>query len=117
MQVSLSSDNYNIISNGITFLFGKDKDLKIEVIADNGFQFTIIMEFKADSSGESRIDTKFFENEMKLLCFNFEDSGTGTKWPVKIGMIDGKGLYLIFWSYIQGENAARSVQYSIFLEK
>ena len=45
MQVNLSSDNYSIISNGTTFLFGEDKDLIIEVTADNGFQFTIVMEF------------------------------------------------------------------------
>lgn len=119
MQVNLSSDNYNIISNGTTFLFGEDKDLKIEITADNGFQFTIVMEFRVDDSSNYRIDTKFSGNEIRLLCFNFEDSGTGMGWPVPIGTIEGKRMYLIFWSHLEGEpgKGARSVQYTIFLEK
>ena len=119
MQVNLSSDNYSIISNGITFLFGEDKDLTIEVTADNGFQFKIVMEFKIDDNSESRIDTKFYENEIRMLCFNFQESGTGMKWPVKIGTIEGKEMYLIFWSYLDGEHEkkVRSVEYTIFLEK
>ena len=73
MQVNLSSDNYSIISNGTTFLFGEDKDLIIEVTADNGFQFTLAMEFKTDDNSESRIDTKFYEKEICISVLVFFD--------------------------------------------
>lgn len=119
MQVNLSSDNYYIISNGTSFLFGKDKDLTIEITADNGFQFTIAIEFKEEESGIYRIDKKNSENKIQLLCFNFEESGVGMREPVQIGTIEGKKMYLIFWSHLDGEygKKVRSVQYTIFLEK
>lgn len=119
MQVNLSSDNYSIISSGSTFLFGEDTDLTIEIAADNGFQFTIVMEFRVDNSSDYRVDTNFSENEIRLLCFNFQENGIGMKSPVNIGIIDGKEIYLLFWSYLDGEHGkkVRSVRYTIFLEK
>ena len=119
MQVSLSSGDCNIISTGMTFLFGEDRDLTIDIVADSGFQIKLIMEFKEDDQGEPRIDSDSDENIMHLQCFNFKDSGTGMCWPVQIGLIDGKKAYLMFWSYLNGdkEKRARSVRYTIFVEK
>ena len=74
MQVNLSSGECNIISTGMTFLFGEDKDLTIEVTADNGFQFKIVMEFKIDDNSESRIDTKFYENDKYIYSFEENSS-------------------------------------------
>ncbi|MBR4982103.1 MAG: hypothetical protein IKY94_06060 [Lachnospiraceae bacterium] len=119
MQVNLSSGECNIISTGTAFLFGEDKDFTIEIAADNGFQFTLKMEFKEDEQSESRIDGDFEEDIICLQCFNFRDNGTGMCWPVQIGVLGGKKLYLMFWSYLNGEKGkrARSIQYTIFCEK
>lgn len=118
MQTNLSSGNYNIISTGMTFLFGEDKDLKIEVTIDSGFRFAIIMEFRQDESDGYRIDGDFSGDVIRLLCYNFKDSGTGMCGPVKIGRIEGKDMFLMFWSYLDGDKGkkARSVKYTIFLE-
>lgn len=120
MQVDLSSGEYKIISTGTTFLFGEDKDLTIDIVADDGFQSSIVMEFKEeDEFGDTRIKGDCIENVLHLQCYNFSDSGTGTCWPTKIGVLDGKNIYLMFWSYLNGEKGkrARSVQYTIFCAK
>lgn len=120
MQVSLSSGEYKIISTGTTFLFGEDKDLTIDIAADDGFQFSVVMEFKEDGElGDSRVEGDCTENVLRLQCYNFSNSGTGSCWPTKIGMLDGKNIYLMFWSYLDGdrEKRARRVQYTIFHEK
>lgn len=119
MQIKLSSDNHDIISTGMVFLFGEDKDLKIEVITDAEFRFTIIMEFKNDENGSQRIDSNIVEKEIRLICYNFKDNGTGITVPVQIGTIFGKDMHLMFWSYLDGDKGikARRVQYTIFLEK
>lgn len=119
MQINLSSNGYHIISTGMTFLFQEDKDLKIDVTADNGYHFMIKMEFKEDDTHETRIEGDSSDDAILLQCFNFNDNGTGTCWPVKIGVLDEKNMYLMFWSYLNGDKGknARSVQYTIFLEK
>ena len=45
MLVSLSSGNYDIVASGQAFLFSKDKDLRIDIQADNGFAFSLILNF------------------------------------------------------------------------
>lgn len=119
MQVSLSSGNYDIISNGQAFLFGLNKDFRINVVADNNFEFSVVMKFKKDNYGNSRIDKKLNDNTIVLTCFNFDDMGTGLTKPFSLARIEGKELFLMFWSYLEGsENgAARSVKYTIFMSK
>lgn len=117
MQISLSSGNYNIVSSGQTFLFGLDKDLKINMIADNGFEFSVILKFAKDLYGEYRIDRRIDGNMIILTCFNFDDMGTGLTRPISIAQIEGREVFLMFWSYLEGrENGkVRSVKYTIFM--
>ena len=118
MQVDLSSGGYNIISSGMSFLFGEDKDFTINIAMDNGFRFTLMLEFKEDGQSESRIDGDFTEEKIHLQCFNFRDSGNGMCWPVQIGVLNEKKVYLMFWSYLNGDKGknARSIQNTIFQE-
>lgn len=119
MQVRLSSGEYNIVNSGQTFLFGEDKDLTIDIIANDNFEFSITLKFLKDTSGEQRIESEIIENAIIISCINFDDIGTGLISPVRIAAIDGKELYIMFWSYLKGqeEGKVRSVKYTIFYEK
>jgi hypothetical protein len=116
MQISLSSDNYSIVSSGQAFLFGADKDLKINILEDNGNESAIVLEFKQDASGEQRIEQDIKDDTLTLNCFNFNDAGTGLTVPVNIGEIDGHKVFLMFWSSVEGKNGkVRSVKYTLFM--
>ena len=41
MQIRLSSDGYEVIDSKQVFLFGKDKDLHMEVDTEDDFVFSI----------------------------------------------------------------------------
>lgn len=119
MQISFSSDHYDIVAHGQTYLFDKDKDLTIDIAAVNDFAFSIVLRFSEDPSGEQKIGRKITEHEIELSCVNFKKNGTGLIAPVRIAEIESKGLYLLFWSYLEGESGqeVRSVRYTIFYER
>lgn len=125
MQINLSSGNYKIVSSGQTFLFGLYEDLKITIMADNGFKFSVVLKFEVDLKnetdlyGKQKIDKKIDGNIIILTCFNFDDEGTGLTKPISIAQIEGKEVFLMFWSYLEGsENGkVRSVKYTIFYER
>ena len=54
-----------------------------------------------------------------LSCLNFQNNGTGLISPVKIAEIEGREMFLIFWSYLEGggERKVRSVKYTLFYKK
>ena len=117
MQVNLSSGDYNIVSSGQAFLFGLDKNLKISIVTDNNFEFFIVLKFRKDAYGEQKIDKKVSENKITLTCFNFDDLGTGLVKPLRIARIEGKEIFLLFWSYLEGatKGKVRSVKYTVFM--
>ncbi len=117
MQVCLSSGNYRIISSGQSFLFGENKDLKINIMADNGFEFSIVLVFETDDTGEQRIARAICGNSITLSCFNFIDTGTGLSKPILIASIEGKEIWFIFWAYLDGtlDDKVRSVKYTVFM--
>ena len=119
MQISLSSGGYDIVSSGQVFLFGEEKDLKLDIHAENDFDFSVVFNFSKDTSDEHRIDVEIVEKTIYLSCINFQDNGTGITIPASIATIDGKELYLLCWSYLEGkdEKKARNVKYTLFLEK
>ena len=117
MQISLSSGKYKIINSGQTFLFADSNELKIEVDADNSFKFSICLKFENDDMHEQKINSVIREDEIILTCVNFKNSGTGLYKPVHIATIDGKALWFVFWSYLEGslEGKVRSVKYTFFV--
>lgn len=52
MLISLSSGNYDIIASGQAFLFSKDKDFRIDIQEDQGFVYSIILNFVENESGK-----------------------------------------------------------------
>ena len=119
MQISLSSGNYNVIDSRQVFLFREEDELKIDIAADNGFAFSLILLFTKDASNQRKIDKTVEENKITVSCHNFLDEGTGLMAPVSIARVDGKELLLMFWSYLEGQEGqkVRSVKYTIFYEK
>lgn len=116
MQIQLSSDNYDIVACGQAYLFGMDKNFRIDVKATDDFSFSIVLNFCEKQSGDQKIDQKIDGNELRLTCINFKNTGSGVKKPVKIATVDGKKLYFTFWSFVDGEES-RSVRYTLFREK
>ena len=120
MQINLSSGNYNIISSGQAFLFGEEEHFRIDVIADDGFQFALVMKFLKDSSEEMNVTQKIEKNTIFFTCSNFQDDGAGSVEPLKIATVGGKQIFLMFWSYLEGapeKKQARSIKYTIYSEK
>ena len=110
MLVSLSSGKYDIVASGQAFLFSKDKDLRIDIQADNGLNFI------ENESVEQDLQLKTNDREIVLTCINFANTGAGVKEPVKVATISGRNLYFIFWAYLEG-TVSRSVKYTLFSEK
>lgn len=116
MQIRLKSGNYKIIDSGQTFLFGDSNELKIDVKADSGFTLSISLIFANDDTNEQKINSEIRENDIILSCINFKESGTGLYQPVHVATVDGKELWFIFWSYLEGTlgSKIRSVKYTFF---
>lgn len=119
MQVNLSSGNCRIIASGESFLFGPYEDLVIQVEDGDEFQVKIVMKFTEDDSGEHDINTAVENDSLVITCVNFSSMGTGLKRPAHIADVNGKKVYFIFSSGYLGdkEEKARSVKYTVFLEK
>lgn len=119
MQVHLSSGNYSIIASGEAFLFGPCEDLKIRVDDGKEFHIEIVMKFTEDASGEHDINTDVVNDSLVITCVNFSSMGTGVNRPAHIADVNGKKVYFMFSSGYLGnkENKARSVKYTVFLEK
>lgn len=121
MQVKVSSGQYEIIAGGMAYLFDNDLDLTIEVKADNGYCIWVVLNFRENATGKKEIQSEIHDTKIILNCYNFDDSGAGLSVPVQLAVIEGKGLYLTFWSYLDGvepgKKQVRSVRYSLFYEK
>lgn len=116
MQIRLSSDGYEVIDSKQVFLFGKDKDLHMEVDTEDDFVFSIELRFYDTSSGKREIKQEVNDHQILLSCYNFEEMGAGLKAPVEIATVKGRKLYFFFWSDLISGNA-RKVSYTIFYEK
>ncbi len=118
MQVALSSGGFRIISNGVVFLYDESNELTIRVSDIEGANVCVSLQFFQDNSNEHRIEQQIFEDKLLLKCFNFKHDGTGLSRPAQIATVNGKKIYLTFWSYQEGskEQKSRSVKYTLFCE-
>ena len=116
MQIQLSSGNYRIVDSGQAFLFDADADFKLHIRTDDQFAFSVVLKFENDASEGHRIEQCVDGNVITAICYNFADNGTGLQRPVPIAQIEGKDLFLMFWSYLEGEGKVRSVKYTVFMD-
>lgn len=118
MQINLSSGLYEIISHGQVFLFDINENFRIHILTDDDFEFSVDLKFKNDPDGEQRIQKALEGNVISLICYNFDDIGTGLTKPMAIAKVDGKEMFLMFWSYLEGNESGkvRTVKYTIFMQ-
>lgn len=120
MQVQLSSGNYDIIASGDTFLFHDAEELSIRVNGNKNDHIHIVLLFQNDASGQRRIKASSEKGHLLLTCYNFSHhEGIGLSHPTHIADIDGKAVYLTFWTKLDGSKPpyTRSVRFTIFQEQ
>lgn len=120
IQVKLTSRKYEILDYGTVFLFDENADLTLNIIADNSFEFILSISFINDISREQSLDTEISENCIKLTCINFFTEGTGLTAPMELAVVNGKKLYFMFWTFLEGNEdgkpKARKVEYTLYSE-
>lgn len=121
MQVKLSSQNKDVISHGTVFLYDRNSDLTINFGDKNSFELILTINFKEDFSETQKMKTNQFENHLEITCINFTASGTGLSSPLKIAVLNGKKIYLMFWAYLEGNDGnkkkVRKVDYTLYSER
>ncbi|MBQ2983035.1 MAG: hypothetical protein IJD58_13115, partial [Lachnospiraceae bacterium] len=120
MEITLSSGDYKIIDSGQVFLFREDDEFRMDIDTNKDFVFSIIFKFLKSDIKEMKIDKQIDKNVITITCFNFEDLGTGFSSPMSIAKIEDKEMYLMLWSYLDGDSKSgrvRSIKYTFFLEK
>ena len=120
MKITMSSGNHKIIDSGQVFLFAEDDELRMDVDTNKDFVFSMVFKFMKDDTKEKKVEKKIVENVIVVTCMNFDDLGTGFSSPVSIAKIDGKEMFLILWSYLEGDDETgrvRSIKYTIYLEQ
>ena len=114
MHISLSSGSHDIISSGQTFLFDKDDIFRIKIEDDNTAYIELV--FVQTEDKEQDIKTTIEENTLRLTCYNFAEEGTGLSSPWRIMSSEGKNMYFMFWSHLEGKTAnVRVVKYTLFM--
>lgn len=119
MKVQLSSGNYNILASGETYLFSATDELLINLNDGENLDLKIRIRFLSDDSNRQRIESTVVDGCLVLSCFHFKDSGTGMTHPWRIANFEGKDIFILFWSYLDGqkEPRPRRIRYTIFQEQ
>lgn len=116
MQIDIFTDNYKIVDSGTVLLFNGNSDMKIELVTNSDFKFSIIIQFINDDQQNKALKKEVMENTIIFKCVNFNSMGTGTTEPISIATVDNKEWLIHLWSDITGNGGPRKVEYSI-LEK
>lgn len=115
------TDDYEILEADTALLPNETSDLKIHFKFDK-FEFDLQMVFLINTeSSEKNLQLKAEGTLLKVECTNFNAVGTGTTEPIEIATIDGKKLFINFWSYLLGGNKKkqriRKIEYTILIER
>lgn len=116
MEIKLSTNNHNILTSGIVFTHERSSDINIEVKADNGFSFTVVLKFSENNIKERDLKKEIIGNTIVFNCINFDSFGAGTTTPISLATVGGKEWFMHFWAYQMGDMGPRKVEYTI-LEK
>lgn len=123
MITNISTDNYNVLESNIVYLPDEHSDLILHFRFEENFEFDFKFIFKSDSEDtNSRLERKQNENILEAICVNFDNIlGTGTSEPLSVATINGKQLYIHFWSFLlgnsEGKKRARKVEYTVLIER
>lgn len=82
------------------------------------FSFNITFKFESDGKKEYDIKSSVIGNNVIITCVNFDNPlGTGTNNPLPLAVFGGKQIYLNFWVFGLGNNSARKISYTLYIEK
>ena len=62
MQIDIFTDNYKIVDSGTVLLFNGNSDMKIELLTDSNFKFSIIIQFINDNQQNRALKKEVMEN-------------------------------------------------------
>lgn len=118
MIVKVSSANMDVLASGSVLAFSSTSDVLLEVKISESFSFDLVLKFESNGEKQHVIKPNIDGNIITLTCVNFDNAlGTGTATPVELAVFEGKKVYINFWVYSLGQNAARKVSYTIYKEK
>lgn len=123
MKIELRTRNFIIISQGTVLLANEDDDFTIYFDDERGFQFSLEIRFVTDKAQKQVIkrDIDKEGRQLKWICYNFHEDGTGLTDPLELATTQGKKIYLSFWSRLRGSVAGmkktREIEYTVYLER
>lgn len=113
MKIDVFSNNKNVIASNSVIMFTSSDELILSIKADSGFAFKIHLEFEEDETKKRDLASKVENNDIFFKCMNFDDVGAGTTNPIDIATVEGKKVYIHFWSWRPAKEVRR-IQYTLF---
>ena len=116
------TDGYEILENDTVLLPRKVSNLRLHFKFEE-FEFDFQMQFIVNEENpEQNLKLKIEGTLIRVECTNFNNPlGTGTIEPIEIATIDGKKLFIHFWSYLFGneekKQRTRRVEYTVLIER
>jgi len=121
MKITASSGNLDIIDSRTVYLTDVQSDLTLNFNESTGGNISLEIRFVNDHSNEYTVKRSVDGNKISYECVNFADNGTGTIEPIELATFGEKQMYIMFWSFLQGDakgkKRVRKVDYTLFLER
>lgn len=117
MELTITNDDYKVLSSKSILMKSKDSKLNLYFKATEKFSFTLTLCFQSTTDKTVSVSKKFEEPSTIILeCINFNSPlGSGTIEPINIATVEGHKWYFHFWSYLMGDNkSTRKVEYTLF---
>lgn len=121
MNISIKSNDYEVIGNGIVIAYGQDSDITFHFNDGKGYIFDLKFVFKYDDSKNMVINRSSLGNTILYECYNFYNEGTGSSEPIKVAPYHEQNIYIRFWTSLDGniseQGKTRKLEYTFFLGK
>ena len=117
MIVKKYGSKYEIIDSGLLYSVDKNDSVKLELIFDDEFTFSIELTFEHIDNHKQGLKVSVDSDHklIKFTCTNFENSfGTGTSKPIEVATYNDKKIYLYFYVYMLGVDSGRRIDYCLF---
>lgn len=114
MQLNISTNGYKILSGGDILSYDVNSEVNFDIIADNGFKFSIVLKFLQEENKEQRLNKNVQNNTIIFECVNFNPLGTGTITPLSLATVDGKEWFFHFCVFSTSDKGPRRIIYNIF---
>lgn len=121
MEILKSSGKLSIIDTGTVYLPDLESDFTLHFCEKPDFEMTLEIKFITNETEKYSVKRRIDGTKICYECVNFDEEGVGTIEPIELLTFNGKQMYIMFWSYLQGKlkgkKQARKIEYTIFLEK